>query len=346
MADDDELVVQIAGDDASTGNGAGTEAAVAEVDAQFKQLQADVARANEEKAQLARRAADAETAAQQAARERDTVAKELTSTRASTVDDGIASATQAIDAAKKEIKTAGEAGDYGAQADAYDRLADARSRLNRLNEAKADLDVQRAEPVRGRVEAPRQEPVQQRVTDDPVERAVAGMDTRDATWLRQHPEYITDQKKNAKIRAAHFDAMSELGESAVHTPAYYEHLETYVGLRSDAAPQNGNGRVEVVVNGNGAAPAKPVIKPASRRAPVAPVQSSGSAIGNGGGGTVRLSQKQADAATDGTHVWNYDDPSPQKRFKKGEPIGIQEMARRVKSMTEQGLFRPENAEIS
>jgi hypothetical protein len=44
------------------------------------------------------------------------------------------------------------------------------------------------------------------------------------------------------------------------------------------------------------------------------------------------------AATDGTLVWNYDDPSGKAKFKKGEPIGIREMARRKSLMTKEGRY--------
>jgi hypothetical protein len=52
---------------------------------------------------------------------------------------------------------------------------------------------------------------------------------------------------------------------------------------------------------------------------------------DGGGNRVVLTKRQAEAATDGTHVWNY---GP----KRGQPIGIQEFARRLKEQTEQGLL--------
>ena len=76
--------------------------------------------------------------------------------------------------------------------------------------------------------------------------------------------------------------------------------------------------------------------------PVAPVNGGGGGggAGNGAGAiTVSLSKAEAAAATDGiTLVWNYDDPSGQKKFKKGDAIGIQEMARRKREMKAQGLY--------
>jgi hypothetical protein len=105
------------------------------------------------------------------------------------------------------------------------------------------------------------------------------------------------------------------------TPEYFNHVETYLGLKM-AEPQQ---------------PGQPKA-PSPQRAPVAPVgQANGGSI-NGGAGEVRLSASEARAATDGTLVWNYDDTSPQKRYRKGDPIGIQEFARRKQKMQADGVY--------
>ena len=53
---------------------------------------------------------------------------------------------------------------------------------------------------------------------------------------------------------------------------------------------------------------------------------------------MRLSKGEAASATDGTLTWNYDDPSGQKRFKKGDVIGVQEFARRKLALKESGQY--------
>ena len=53
---------------------------------------------------------------------------------------------------------------------------------------------------------------------------------------------------------------------------------------------------------------------------------------------MRLTKGEAQSATDGTLVYNFDDPSGHKKFKKGDPIGIEEMARRKREMKKQGLY--------
>jgi hypothetical protein len=72
--------------------------------------------------------------------------------------------------------------------------------------------------------------------------------------------------------------------------------------------------------------------------PSAPVAPAGNAAGgmNGGGMSVTLTKREATAATDGTHTWSYDDKGG--KFKKGDPIGLQEFARRKAIMTKEGHY--------
>jgi hypothetical protein len=76
-------------------------------------------------------------------------------------------------------------------------------------------------------------------------------------------------------------------------------------------------------------------------APVAPVTTTGGGM-SGEGNTVRLSKNEAAAAMDGTHVWNVPDPTGKNRWKVGDPIGIQEMARRKLSMAKEGRYQNYN----
>ncbi len=329
MADaSDHIAVTIEPDPAPGADGTG-DPAVAELQAQFAALKTREARAQDDRTAALRRAQAAETAAQNARTEAATVRTAAVESEAGTITAGIDAANAAVAAAKTEIKTAIEAGDPQAQADAVDRLTEARTRLLRLNEAKTDVETRKTEAARP---APRTETPAS--TGDQFEDYLSKFTAPTATWMRDHKEWVTDGRKSLKLNAGHSDALSEGLEP--DTPAYFAHVEKFIGL-TQAAP---------AAHTNGAAHESPAAKPAARRAPVAPVQANGGSDLNGGSGaTVRLSRKQADAATDGTHVWNYDDPSPQKRFRKGEPIGIQEMARRVKAQTEQGLYRAENIEV-
>jgi hypothetical protein len=64
---------------------------------------------------------------------------------------------------------------------------------------------------------------------DPVEQYVQGRSDRDAAWLRAHPEFICDARKNAKLQAAHSDALAEGHDPT--SAGYLEHVERFVGLR-------------------------------------------------------------------------------------------------------------------
>ena len=51
---------------------------------------------------------------------------------------------------------------------------------------------------------------------------------------------------------------------------------------------------------------------------------------------MRLTKREAIAAEDGTIVWNWD--SPDGKFKKGDPIGVGEFARRKHFGMKAGLY--------
>lgn len=326
MADDDTMVVTIEPDAPAAGETA--DPAVAELKSQFAEMKTRTARAEDDRAAALRRAGAAEAAVRDARREVETARTETIETQAETVDSGIAAANAAIEAARKEIKASIEAGDPAAQTDALDRLATARSKLERLGEAKTDIAARKAEAARP---APRKDDAA--ATGDPFDTYLAQFTAPTADWMRTHKEWVTDPRKSLKLEAADRDARAE--GLTPDSAEYFEHVETFIGVREAAAAE-----APAKLAPNGAGPKKP-----TGRAPVAPVQASNGGMNGGTGESVRLSKKQADAATDGTHVWNYPDPTGKGRWKMGEPIGIQEMARRVKEQTAQGLYRPENAEI-
>lgn len=317
MADEEEVVVTLGGT-ASDNDGAAEDPA-AVLAQQYKDLEAD------NLVQKQRREA-AEQRAQSARNEADRARQEVAASRVDVVESqydtvatGLASAQAEASAAEQEYAAAFDKGDAAAMAKAQRKIANAEARAVRLDEARAELEVRRKEPPRQQ-----QRDLQQRRTsasDDPVEAYVADRTAPTQKWLRAHPEWVTDPTKNAKLTKAHLNAVSI--DLAPDSDEYFEHVENFIGLRKPA--QSGNGRD----------PAPQAKRKTS--VPAAPVhQSSGGT--NGGAREVRLTSGEALAARDGTHVWNYDDPSPQKKFKKGEPIGIQEMARRKEALTKQGAY--------
>lgn len=284
---------------------------------QFK----DQAEDNRKRAEAAEQRERTERQGREAAERREQAAHgQVADSQLDTVSSGLAAAQTDAEAASAEYQSAMEAGDFARAAKAQRRIASAEAKIVRLDEAKADLEARKTKTAEEPAKTRTEQTAETRAAADPVEAYIANRTEPTAKWLREHKDWITDDKKNRKLTAAHWEAVDDQGLKP-DTPEYFEFVETKIGLKQPAK-----------TNGNGAA------KPTRRSSvPVAPVQASGGGT-NGGGTEVRLSQREAAAAVDGTHIYNYDDPSPQKRFKKGDPIGIQEMARRKHEMTKQGLY--------
>ena len=241
----------------------------------------------------------------------ETTKKEATSSQLDTVMSGIQAAESELKSAKQEFVTAAEAGNFSAQADAQERIAEAKARVLRLREAEGDLKDQATTKP-----APRQE-TRQQPSHDPVEAFTKGMSPKSAAWIRSHPDCVTDPKKNARMLAAHNLAMAD--DIPVDSDDYFARIEAGIApkqVQQDPKPE----------------PGKVNIRPS---APVAPAGNASGGM-NGGGQTVKLSVREVQSATDGSIVHNFNDPNG--KFKKGDPIGVQEFARRKAIMQKEGHY--------
>lgn len=285
---------------------------VKDLAAQYKELEAKSAGETAAREAAEQREAAAQREATAARQEAATARSAATASNLDTVTTALAAAQTAAEAAKRDMRAAKEAGDLDAEMDAQDRLTTARIDVRTYDEAKANLEA--------RAKAPPAKP------SDPVEAYIQGRSEQTATWLRAHRDFVTDQRKNQKLTAAHHDAVAE-GLSP-DTADYFTHVEKFIGIRKEE---------KEVTEGDNVQRPGAAKRPAAART-VAPVNGSSGSGGAVGGQEVRLSQGEAARATDGTLIWNYDDPSGQKRFKKGDPIGTQEMARRKLAMKASGQY--------
>jgi len=286
---------------------------VRELKSQYEDMErkADTERQAREDAE--RRTAEAVRDAARAREEAAAATTRATDSEYETVASGLDAAQAEATSAEQEYKVAFEAGDAGAMSTAQRKMARAEAKIMRFDEAKADIEARKTETPKRKDETRTETRA-----DDPVEAYIANRTEPTKKWLRAHKDYITDAKKNAKLTAAHYNALGE--GIATDSVEYFDSVEKFIGLtKTDDKPRAQNG----------------TYKP--KRPPAAPVNGSGGGT-NGGGTEVRLSANEAKAAQDGTHVWNYDDPSGQKRFKKGDVIGVQEFARRKLEMQRQGLY--------
>lgn len=255
----------------------------------------------------------------------------LVDSQLDTVMSGISAAKSASEAAKRDFIAAAEAGDFAAQAEAQERIGDARARLQRLEEAAEDLKEQ-AEVRKVQVQkTPPRAPQRQQ---NPVEDFITGQQVtpKSAAWIRAHPDFVTDRRANARVMAAHNQAIAD--DVEMESDEYFQRIDaamtqTQTPKKADPVPQPRQHN-------------QPGTRPSSAAA--AGGNPGGNGTLNGGGTEVKLTRGEARSATDGTLVWNYDDPSGQNRFKKGDPIGLAEMARRKYHGTKAGLYDKSHTE--
>jgi hypothetical protein len=279
---------------------------------QLKAVNAEVEEQKRERAQevATRRQVEAENT--RLAQEVGGLHKAIASSQLETVSSGLEAAAAEQKAAKAAYKAAFESGDADAIADAQERMSFAAARSMRLAEAKATVEARAKDLPSRDTGAPQRHA-------DPVEAFAAGRDPKAQAWIRAHGEYITDGAKSAQLSKAHHAALGELGPDAEGSDGYFEAVEKHLGLREAAKP-----RSQV------------------RSPPVAPVSSTGGSVSTGGNGyEVKLTKKEAENAQDGTITWNRNWDAAKdgpKKFNKGDPIGIHEMARRKLVLSKNGAY--------
>jgi hypothetical protein len=147
---------------------------------------------------------------------------------------------------------------------------------------------------------------------DPVEAYCANRTAPTTAWLRAHPDYVTDPRKNAMLTAKHFEAVADGLQP--DTPEYFAAVEKKIGLRAGGRASSGGDRN----SSGGGANARPFDY--DRNNPNTHVR----------GSQVFLTEGEAKAA-DETIIWNY---GPNK----GKPIGRAEYARRKSAMVAEGRY--------
>ena len=209
--------------------------------------------------------------------------------------------TTGISAAEAEATAAEEAWAAAMSAGDYAAAARAQRRMQRAEGNLARLEDAKSELA--------ERPQARRPPSDPVEAFIAGRTARTAAWLRAHADHIVDPVKQRAMERAHFSALGEGLEP--DTDEYFSHVETRLGLRSTQTPAKHDPAPVAPVNAGGPAPSANSVR-------------------------VSLTEGEQRAATDGTIRWTYDDPKG--RFKKGEPIGTAEFARRKYIMRKEGAY--------
>ena len=173
-----------------------------------KQIEA-LRRGEEEQRRRADKAEAERQQARQDALDRTTEAErartEVVQSRATLFDTGIAKETDAVDAAKRDLTAAHASGDTEAVINAYERLAEAKARLETLRNGKAAIDSEIEEAKK------KPEPKPQAQRQPTLEEVIDSWNVPNNAkqWLKEHSDYVTDPRKNSKIQSLHWDVLDE-----------------------------------------------------------------------------------------------------------------------------------------
>jgi hypothetical protein len=269
MASDTDLRISIEPDDGSGTRSGGA----ADIEGQI--------------AQERRRTAEAHRQAAAYRHESAQLRSEIAGRQAERISTAAEAARLEIETAKRDFEDSMNTGDFAKSAEAQARIADATLRAQRLEEYNNYL----------------QSAPQQTQALDPAEAFAQGRTEASAAWIRQHPEFVRDQRKFVKLQAAHHDALAN--DLTPDTSAYFEHVERRIGLRK-AAPAYDPNDVRTHIRGR----------------------------------EMRLTPGEVESATGGAVVWNRSDAVRGKcrPDEVGSPIGVKEFARRKKQMMADGYY--------
>jgi len=224
-----------------------------------------------------------------------------------------------IDAALEEAEA-----NYAKAFDSTDGLAAAKAqrRIGELTARRVEMERTRAElPTKEVLEQQVRQAAEPRTQDERIEAYLQQFQPKTQQWLRHHPEFITNRVKNQSVLDAHKAAVAK--ELEPESDEYFDFINQRVGV--DDIPKDYNTMRQ---NGDGGRPMKRAQTPVRASAPVRS-GSNGAGISVQGMRRVSLTAGEREHATDGTIVW------PDRHPQAGEPIGVNEMARR-KALIEAG----------
>lgn len=149
-----------------------------------------------EQEKLAR--AEADKRAREAAEREFQAKNEVNNTNLTLINNAIGNVRQETDYLKANYRDAMSVGDYDRAAEIQQRMADNSAKLLQLENGKTAMETQVQNSV-----PQYQQPI------DPVEALASQLSPRSAAWIRQHPQFATDQRLFQKMIAAHNLAMAD-----------------------------------------------------------------------------------------------------------------------------------------
>lgn len=218
----------------------------------------------------------AESRANESAHAEAAARTDVQKTQLDLVTSAIERVTQANDTLEGQYADAIAAQDFKAAAKVQRQMSDNSAKLAQLEAGKVALE-----------KAPKPTP---RLAPDPVEQLASGLSPKSAAWVRAHPDFVTDGRKNRRMIRAHEDAIDE--GHKVDTEEYFKYIEGRLNITPVVAKTNGTDHTD---DEDPMASAAQPVNGGRSAAPAAPVSRSGS--GNGSKpGRVTLTPAQVEAA--------------------------------------------------
>lgn len=219
--------------------------------------------------------ADAERRAQESAEAEARAKTEVQGGQLDLVTNAIATVTQANDVLETRYAEALAAQDYAAAAKAQREMGTNSAKLLQLEQGKQALERAPKPTVRTPIDA--------------VEQFASRLSPQSGAWVRSHPDYVRDSKKNREMMAAHELALAR-GHVA-DTEGYFNSIEKTL----DIAKPN---QIAIETHDEPDATSD-AAKPTARRGapPAAPVSRSGNGAGGGRPNVVTLSSQEVEMAS-------------------------------------------------
>lgn len=185
-------------------------------------------------AESEKRARESDRRAEQAERERQSALADKADTESDAVQSGLSAAQSEQTSAKAALKTAGEAGDWEAIAEAQARIARAATDIREFERASATL----ADNKERATKQPQQIERQDRPTDiNSVIDSNPQLLATERVWLKAHPEAIMDTTRNKELDVAYIKATRK-GLSR-GSPDYFKFIEAEMGYASAPVEDEG-----------------------------------------------------------------------------------------------------------
>lgn len=130
---------------------------------------------------------------------------------------------------KREMREAMESGEYDKVTDLSERLGDLTANKSKVEDGLRHLDAEIDRFKKGATAPQQQQPQRQPTQDEFIDAHIAAATPPTANWLRNNRDFFTDQKKHARVMAAHHSAIADGLTPQADEAAYWNYIDGKLG---------------------------------------------------------------------------------------------------------------------